>query len=217
MATKEPSDPKQAKPATDWEAVERDYRAGILSIREIAKLQGISDTAIRKKATAEGWERDLSHKVADKVRTELVRGPVRTANPQTEREIIETAAASVVEVVRSHRKRITAQTELVDLLTEQLTQAAGCREDVEEAIFEETAGDKDGRRRSAMLRAVSLPTHASTAVNLTNALKTLIGLERQAFGIKDESEAPADALASLLGKVNGTALPVVATEPDDDE
>lgn len=34
----------------DWEAIERAYRAGALSIRTIADRNGVSDTAIRKKA-----------------------------------------------------------------------------------------------------------------------------------------------------------------------
>ena len=49
--------PKAARSSTDWEAIERDYRAGAKSVREIAKAHSVSDTAIRKKATAQGWVR----------------------------------------------------------------------------------------------------------------------------------------------------------------
>lgn len=216
MTTKNASVPAAKPKAIDWEAIERDYRAGILSLREIAKTQGISDTAIRKHAKANGWERDLTDRVNEKVRTQLVRAEVRTANPQTEREIVEVAAEAVVSVVLRGRKRITAQTELVDLLTKQLMDVAGTREDFEEAIDELTADDRTGERRARLMKAIALPTHASTAVNLSNALKTLIGLERQAFNIRDEAQAPADALATLLSRVNGTALPVAAAEPEDD-
>lgn len=191
---------------TDWEAVERAYRAGVLSIREIAKLQGCSDTAIRKKATAAGWERDLSERVNEKVRSELVRSEVRTANPQTEREIVEVAAATVVQVVRSHRKAICENSALVDMLTKQLVDVAGSREDFEEAIEEMTADDRTAERRSRLMRAIALPTHASTAVNLVNARKTLIQMERQAFSIKDEAESPVDEISTLLSAINGTAL-----------
>lgn len=196
----------QAK-RTDWEAIERDYRAGQLSLREIAKIHGVSDTAIRKKARAAGWERDLTERIDEKVRTEMVRGLVRTANPQTEREIINEAAAQKVQVVRSHQKRIGRQTELVDLLTEQLVEAAGKRDDIEDAIEDETKDDGNGQRRAMMLKAVSLQSHSTIAVNLSNALKTLVGLERQAFNIKDESEAPtASPLSTLLAQVQGTPL-----------
>jgi transposase-like protein len=198
---------------TDWEAIERAYRAGKLSIREIAKNHDVSDTAIRKKATAGGWERDLSARVDEKVRVALVRNELRTANPQTEEELVDQAAEQVVIVVRSHRKRINLQTVLVDVLTQQLIDVAGRRHDFEEAIEEETADDENGKRRSAMLKAVALPTHASTAVNLANAMKTLVGLERQAFNIKDESDTTPNALADLIKQVSGNGLPVVQDEP----
>jgi len=41
----------------DWEAIEREYRAGQLSIREIGRKHGVSDTAVRKEAKARGWVR----------------------------------------------------------------------------------------------------------------------------------------------------------------
>jgi hypothetical protein len=175
------------KAGTDWELIERDYRAGVLSIREIAKRHEVSDTAIRKKAKAAGWERDLTEKVNEKVRTELVRSEVRTANPQTEREIVEVAAATVVQVVRSHRKAITQGQKLVELLTKQLIDVAGRRDEFEEAIELECADDESTKRRSMLMKAVSLGNHASVAVNLANATKTWVGLERQAFNIKDET------------------------------
>lgn len=198
---------KKPRKATDWEAIERDYRAGLLSIREVAKAHGVSDKAVRNKAKERGWERDLSEKINEKVRTELVRSQSAPADPKTEREIIETAAATVVQVVRSHRVRIGKQTQLVDVLTEQLMEAAGKREDIEGAIEDETKDDQGGQRRAMMLKAVSLQSHSTIAVNLSNALKTLVGLERQAFNIKDESEAPtASPLASLLAQVQGTPV-----------
>ncbi|WP_145498528.1 terminase small subunit [Yersinia bercovieri] len=40
---------------TDWRGIERDYRSGALSIRELAKKYGVSDTAVRKRAKAEEW------------------------------------------------------------------------------------------------------------------------------------------------------------------
>ena len=47
-----------SKPTIDWEAVERDYRAGILSVREIGAKCGCTHTAINKRAKRDGWERE---------------------------------------------------------------------------------------------------------------------------------------------------------------
>jgi ribose 1,5-bisphosphokinase PhnN len=48
----------------DWKAIEREYRAGQLSVREIAKAHGISHTAIQKRPAREAWERNQSEAVA---------------------------------------------------------------------------------------------------------------------------------------------------------
>ncbi|MDX7989455.1 hypothetical protein FE392_19575 [Xenorhabdus sp. 12] len=94
-----------AKP--DWEAIESAYRAGSLSIREIAAKHGVSDTAVRKRANVHGWQRDLTDKVKKATRTKLVRSEVRAAGSQsevrTEEDIIEQAASEAADVVLGHR------------------------------------------------------------------------------------------------------------------
>lgn len=48
----------EEKPAgTDWERIEADFRAGLLSTREIASAAGVSHTAINKRAKRDGWTR----------------------------------------------------------------------------------------------------------------------------------------------------------------
>ena len=215
--------PSTDKPSskTDWEAIERAYRAGLKSIREVAEIHGVSDTAIRKKAAAHGWNRDLSVKVQERVRTKLVRKkPEREPSvltPEAEQAIIEEAATEIVTIVRRHQVKINRQSDLVDMLTQQLVDVAGNKEDFEQAIEDETAEDQSGKRRAMLMKAIALPTHASTAVNLANALKTLIGMERQAYSIKDESETPISQLGELLKQVSGTGLPIVKDQPPEDD
>lgn len=45
------------KKPIDWSEIERDFRAGSMSIREIARWYSVSDGAIRKRAKAGGWTR----------------------------------------------------------------------------------------------------------------------------------------------------------------
>jgi len=45
------------KKPIDWAEIERDYRAGSMSIREIARWYSLSEGAIRKRAKAKGWTR----------------------------------------------------------------------------------------------------------------------------------------------------------------
>ena len=48
--------PKKAK--ADWEAIEREYRAGQLSIRLLASRHGVSECTVRKRAKAAWWPRE---------------------------------------------------------------------------------------------------------------------------------------------------------------
>lgn len=56
----------------DWEAVERDYRAGVLSLREIATRHGCSHVAITKRAKRDGWERGGACKSVQEVKADLL-------------------------------------------------------------------------------------------------------------------------------------------------
>ena len=199
MTTKQP----------DWEAIERAYRAGALSIRTIAERNGISDTAIRKKAKAAGWARDLSEQVRKEVRNKLVRGEVRDdqcANPERDAEIIEEAAEEGATVVRSHRRDIRKATNLANLLMDDLLMTIQKREEIEDAIVDETAEDSSSMRRGSMLAAVGLPSNAKTLFQLSSAMKNLQVLERQAFGLDDkEQSSDADELSSLMDELSKEA------------
>lgn len=194
---------------TDWEAIERAFRAGALSIRTIADRHGVSDTAIRKRAKAGGWERDLSEQVRKEVRNKLVRGEVRDdqpANPENDAEIIEEAAQEGATVVRSHRRDIRKATNLADLLMDDLLLTIRKREEIEDAIEDETREDKNGMRRASMLAAVALPSNAKTLFQLSSAMKNLQILERQAFNLDDKDQpTDADDLSKLMDELSKEA------------
>jgi hypothetical protein len=42
----------------DWERAERLYRQGEISVWEIARREGVSEGAVRKRAKAKGWSRE---------------------------------------------------------------------------------------------------------------------------------------------------------------
>jgi hypothetical protein len=53
------------KPQSDWDMIEREYRRGLISIREIARSWGVSEGAIRKRAAVAEppWLRNLAEQV----------------------------------------------------------------------------------------------------------------------------------------------------------
>lgn len=199
MTTKQPN----------WEAIERAYRAGSLSIRTIAERQGVSDTAIRKKAKALGWARDLSDQVRKEVRSKLVRGEVRNdqgANCELDAEIIEEAAEEGARVVRSHRRDIRKATNLANLLMDDLLSTIQRREEIEEDIEAETSEDNNGMRRASMLAAVSLPSNSKTLFQLSSAMKNLQVLERQAYSLDEKEKTDeADELSKMMDELSKDA------------
>lgn len=177
---------------TDWESIEREYRAGQLSIRAIATAFGVSEGAIRKKAKASQWQRSLADLVRKAIRDTLVRADGTHEGTQQPREddaeVIDTAAARGVELVRQHRRSLGRAQSIIEKLLAELERGTDNLDEIEAAIEAETGDDQNGRRRNMMLKAVSLPQRAQTAAALSVTIKNVIPLERQAFNLQDEAD-----------------------------
>jgi len=210
------------KKTRDWERIEVQYRANTLSLREIASEHGITEGAIRKKAKAEGWERDLSGKVKAKadalVRKEQVRSEVRAGSAETEKQVVEVEAQVQARIRISHRQDIQRNRNLLRKLVDELehqTDNAELLAKLGEIMYDPDEKGKD-RLNEIYHAVISLPERTKTMKALAETLKILIGLEREAFGIAAQEQA-ADPLASLLQQVSRSALPIAKTTPVEDD
>jgi hypothetical protein len=84
---------KAERQKPDWEAIESQYRASILSSRAIATQFGITEAAIRKKAKAKGWQRDLAEQ--SKKRAEGHQAEPGPATPASGQEPVKGNGAGV--------------------------------------------------------------------------------------------------------------------------
>lgn len=183
--------PKQEKKSTDWERIEADYRAGLLSVREIAAAQGVSHVAIAKRAKRDGWVRDLGAKIKAKaealVTSRTVTSEVTAERAVTDRAIIEANAEVIANVRLAHRKDIgRARSLAMNLLAELEAQTGNL--DLLGELGELLGGDEDGNGISdkmlALYHAVtSLPGRTKTMKDLGDTLHKLISLERDAYDI----------------------------------
>jgi hypothetical protein len=175
----------------DWESIEREYRAGQLSVVEVGRIHGCSHTAINKRAKRFGWTRDLAERVRQEVSARLVSDGVSAASLN---EAVAESAARVVQIVREHRKDIGAGRSIVRNLFAELAEASERHDELEDDIVAETADDARAGRRTAMLRAVSLSTRAGVAFTLSSAMKNLVVLEREAFGLEGVGDGGSESL-----------------------
>ncbi|SED30051.1 hypothetical protein SAMN04490185_3210 [Pseudomonas frederiksbergensis] len=97
MTTKQP----------DWEAIERAYRAGMLSLRAMAEQFGSKESTIRSRASKNGWKMDLTAQVKAATKEKLSRSTSRTTVAQSDvredAQIIEEASDVAASIVLSHR------------------------------------------------------------------------------------------------------------------
>ena len=163
------------KKQIDWERVETEFRAGKLSIREIARQCGCSEKAIRKRAIADSWTRDLSAKIDEAVRNKLVRSEVRSADAPSEKEIIETVATRSADIVLRERKDLQSLRDQEQKLLDELN---GKPTKLFLAQYQGQVIEK--------IVALTVSERASTLLALANVQSRRIELERKVWGINDD-------------------------------
>lgn len=193
--------------APDWEAIESVYRAGLLSLREIAAQHGISEGAIRKRAKRDDWTRDLEAKIKsradDLVRKQEVRKQVRTEGNLSERVLIEATAETIARIRMEHRGDITRARRLANMLFDELEIETSSVVDFEKLGELMYSPDDKGHDKLNEIyhKVISLPSRVKSVKELIESLKNLVSLERQAYNIDDSKES-----VSSHGESNGTDL-----------
>ena len=181
----------------DWESVERDYSAGLLSLREIAAKYGVDESGIRYKAKRNGWTRDLSKKIEqrteDKLRKDLLRSELRSENTISEKEVIEANAQVIVNIKLGHRTSIKKVNSLV------------------ESLLDEIETLNKGKS------VENLPMRVDVTKKLMDTLKTSIDKERQAFGIVDVPTPTENAITELVKVCQGNSVSITTSANDFDE
>lgn len=205
MATKQP----------DWERIEQLFRAGLLSVREIASACGVSHTAINKRSKTEGWDRDLNAKIKAKadslVSKREVSTKVSTETLATERGIVEANAEVIADIRMAHRTDIGRSRRLTNLLLDELESLTEEQGTIKELIAQLKDGDGDDADAMSDMLALAnkmgaLPSRTKTMKELAETLKTLVALERQAYDLDTKSGGnDADELSKLMDDLSKDA------------
>jgi len=199
----------------DWEAIERAYRAGVLSVREIATAHEVSHTAINKRAKRDGWDRDLKAKIKAKadalVSKREVSTEVSSKQAETEREIIELNAEVIANIRMAHRGDISRGRRLTNKLLDELEALTDEQGTIKELIDQLKDGDhEDGEAMADVLalakKMSALPARTKTMKELAETLKTLVALERQAYDLDaKQGGSEEETLSKLMDELSQDA------------
>ena len=190
----------------DYARIEPAWRAGIKSLAQLAAEYteatgvAVSGPAIRKHFEKLGVTRDLAAKVKAKadamVLEAMVSGKVSNETTKTDAEIINKNAVFSATVQITHRQDIRKARELAMSLLAELEHQTGSGalyEQLAELLIDpveeddSAAAQERGRKRQeAFAKAMSLGGRTATMKALSETLRNLVGLEREAYGLGDK-------------------------------
>ncbi|MDO2024022.1 hypothetical protein Q2409_26470, partial [Escherichia coli] len=153
--------------------------------------------------------RDLAAKIQakadDLVRRREVRTKVRTENVASERELIEANAEVIATVRMEHRGDIRRARTLANALFDELEAECADVEALRKLGELMLDPDDNGRDRLNELyhAIISMPERVKSMKALSETLKNLIGLERQAYSMDEgEKDKVVDALSDLMDSLS---------------
>lgn len=193
------------KTAPDWERIEVDYRAGILSVREIAKRQGVSHVAIQKRAEREGWERDLSGKIRAKADALIAKQAVVVEPTNLPKEltsaVIKENGEQLASVMLTQRRSVSRAHALCMRLFDEL-EATTTNPELFTTLGEflrEEGGDAAAKRSAAFEKVMTFTSRVDNMKKLGETLKNLVAVERDIYGLNNPEPPPPPAPAGANG------------------
>lgn len=194
---------KRATP--DWEAVERDYRATKLTLRELGAKHGCGHTAIANKAKRQGWSRDLGEAVRQATQAKLIEQAVTTAVTNSEQNVTNAVLVTAElnkQVILRHRSDIGEARGLALDMIGELRLATHSPQELE-ALFREATQGLDVESLAAVQQSfkdmIRLHNRITSLHKLSDTLNKLQVLERKAFGLDDDKGGGSTGFEDLVG------------------
>ncbi len=178
----------------DWDAVERDYRTGKFTLRELEAKHGVSYAQISRRSTKQGWTKDLREVIRQATDAALLRETVTEAQKDATETVV-VAAELNKSVILGHRRDLQATRDVASDLLGELSRAALLAEE-QELLAQVLAGPgaepaDESRARAAVAKALSVTARIGSVKQLADAFDKLQLAERRAFGLDDKAP-PAD-------------------------
>ena len=183
----------------DWEAVERDYRTGKFTLRELEEKHGVFNSSIARKAKNDGWTQDLRLAIRQATNAKLAGDLVSNFASEGAQNVSNTvlAAAEVnTRVILGHRTGLKAITDVKRTLLNQIEQAAANMTALAEIIEMVRKPDDNGidRANDALKKAMSRSALVDDLKKLADVDEKVRKGEREAFGLDDDGKPERNGL-----------------------
>ena len=181
--------PAKKAARADWEAVERDYRAGKLTLREMAAKHGCTNGRICQVAKEKGWTRgDLQDQVKKATQALLIEQEVSNEVSRLKQGLSETVVAAAEvnrQVILGHRTRVKRVVDVAMQMLEELeatTLGADKLDELFEKVTEEVSGPALAAAQQQFRDMMRLHNRVGSVQKLMVALKDAQALEAQTYG-----------------------------------
>jgi hypothetical protein len=229
MATRKSAAPKKPAPAataqaepttpkkTDWQAVERDYRTGKFTLRELEAKHGANNATILRRAKREGWTADLSKAVRQATNAALVQQVISEKCSAAQQDTAETVLAAAElnkQVILGHRKDLSKTQELAQAMLAELADGALLlqhRELLGQILAGDGADPVDvAQAQAAISKALGIGNRVQALKALAETFTKIQTAERVAFGLDDkdddgDKDPVSQALADFFSGIHGAA------------
>jgi hypothetical protein len=204
---------ESSKPQVDWFIVEKEYRAGIRPLRDIAADAGITEGAIRKRAKRDGWSRDLQAKIQakaeEKVRKEAVRTVSTQLTPADERTVIEVNAEVIAQADLLNREDVMRGISVSRNMLDELDALSDprFRERLEWLGEEMRAPNSAGidKLNDLYKYIVDLSGRVKMAKDIAASLGVYIPMQRKILKLDAEASGNQAAVDEILRRINAEA------------
>lgn len=206
------------KKVVDWELIEKLYRAGVMTVRQIGEQQDISHPAILKRAKKDGWTRDRAKAVQDKakelVTKAVVTASVTAATKLTDQVVENVMAQKVADIDLADRSDLQDGIDAIRVMGRELAELSrpefrerleALGEFMDESYTKDNGAEVKDKFNELYRYIVSLSGRIKMVKDLSSAVNVYIPLRRKVVGLDvEKAESEIDGLLHKIKRERDT-------------
>ena len=202
---------EELKKVVDWELIERHYRAGIKTLRQIGEEYGTSHVNIQKRAKKFGWTRSLTEKIQQKaqelVTKQAVTKVVTKEQLLTDSQTVQVYGEIVASVEMTQRSDLdmalnlsrSQMVELTALSDPRFADALEQLADLMDRSDDDDSGKGKQDKANELYRyIISLPGRVKMAKEIAAAHGVYIPIQRKVFKLDGDEKSNKSAYEDML-------------------